>query len=69
MTRHHRIPATQGQPVCAVTVIDRRTGLVHRVNGAPMRAFSRDPDAAAAELLAGRDPSIWQARIDPLPAA
>lgn len=58
-----------GGPLCAITLIDRRTGRPHRVNGAALVALSRDPDAAAAELLAGRDPRIWSARVQPLPGA
>ncbi|SCX85895.1 hypothetical protein [Paracoccus tibetensis] len=56
-------------PLCAITLIDRRTGRPHRVNGAALVALSRDPDGAAAELLAGRDPRIWSARVQPLPGA
>jgi hypothetical protein len=55
-------------PVCAIRLIDRRTGRVHRVNGAPLVLFARDPNAAAAELLLDRDPALWDLRIDPLPA-
>jgi hypothetical protein len=55
-------------PVCAVRLIDRRTGRVHRVNGAPLVLFSRDTVAAAAELLLNRDRTLWDVRIDPLPA-
>lgn len=62
-------PLTQGRPaLCAVTLIDRRTGRPHRVNGAAVVALSRDPDGAAAELMAGRDARLWDARIQPLPA-
>jgi hypothetical protein len=63
-----RASAARG-PLCAITLIDRRTGRPHRVNGAALVALSRDPDAAAAELLAGRDPRIWSARVQPLPGA
>ena len=55
-------------PVCAVRLVDRRTGTVHRVNGAPLILFTRDTGAAAAELLSNRDRSLWDVRIDPLPA-
>jgi len=55
-------------PVCAVRLIDRRTGTVHRVNGAPLILFARDPGAAAAELLTNRDRALWEVRVDPLPA-
>lgn len=53
-------------PTCAVRLIDRRTGAVHRVNGVPLILFTRSPDIAATELLSGRDPAVWEARIDPL---
>ena len=49
--------------LCAVTLIDRRTGRPHRVNGAALVALSRAPRAAAAELLAGRNARLWDARI------
>ena len=63
-------PLTQGRPaLCAVTLIDRRTGRPHRVNGAALVALSRDPHGAAAELLARRDARLWDARIQPLPAS
>ncbi|MFN3276248.1 MAG: hypothetical protein ACK41U_16435 [Paracoccus sp. (in: a-proteobacteria)] len=55
------------RPLCAITLIDRRTGRPHRVNGAPLVALSRDPDHAAAELLTGRDIRLWETRIQPLP--
>lgn len=51
---------------CVVRLIDRRTGLTHRVNGTPLVVFTRSPQQAVAELLAGRDNSIWEARIDPI---
>ena len=53
-------------PACAVRLIDRRTGEAHRVNGTPLVVFTRQPSEAVAELLAGRDPKIWEARIDPI---
>lgn len=65
MSLHQTIPTRR--PLCAVTLIDRRTGRPHRVNGAPLTALSRDPDLAATELLAGRDARIWDTRIQPLP--
>lgn len=55
-----------GGPVCAVKLIDRRTGLAHRVNGRPLMVFTRDPKFAAAELLEGRDVRLWQVRVEPL---
>lgn len=54
------------RPLYSVRLIDRRTGQVHRVNGAPLLALSREPQAAAASLLEGRDPNLWEARIESL---
>lgn len=51
---------------CAIRLIDRRTGLTHRVNGQPVVVFSRDPEEAAAVLLAGRDPQNWVTHIEPI---
>lgn len=51
---------------CVVRLIDRRTGLTHRVNGTPLVIFTRRPEEAAAELLEGRDRRIWTAQIDPI---
>lgn len=69
MSLSHPIPTfyPARRPLCAITLIDRRTGRPHRVNGAPLTALSRDPDLAATELLSGRDPHLWDARIQPLP--
>lgn len=50
----------------AVHLIDRRTGAPHRVNGTPLVIFTRRPDEAAADLLEGRDPAVWEARIKPI---
>lgn len=51
---------------CVVRLVDRRTGLTQRVGGRPQVIFSRYPQEAAAELLEGRDRSIWEVRIDPI---
>jgi hypothetical protein len=51
---------------CAVRLIDRRTGAAHRINGSPLVIYTREPHAAAADLLAGRDPSFWEVRVEPL---
>lgn len=51
---------------CSVRLIDRRTGRTHRVNGAPMVVQSREPHRTASEMLRGRDPAIWEARIEVL---
>jgi hypothetical protein len=55
-------------PTCAVRLIDRRTGLTHRVNGSPMVIFTRNPSDAVADLLEGRDASVWEARVEPIGA-
>jgi hypothetical protein len=52
--------------VCAVRLIDKRTGLTHRVNGSPLVAYTRNPTEAVAELLSGRDASVWEARVEPI---
>jgi hypothetical protein len=51
---------------CAVRLVDRRTGQTHRINGSPLILFTQRPEEAATELLAGRDPLVWEARIEPL---
>lgn len=53
---------------CAVRLIDRRTGQTHRVNGSPLVIFTRNPDAAVADLLDGRDAAVWEARVEPIGA-
>lgn len=53
-------------PLCSVRLIDRRTGKAPRVNGAPLLVYSRNPESAAAEMLDGRDPDLWEIRIEPL---
>ncbi len=55
--------------VCAVRLVDRRTGLTHRVNGSPLVLFTRNPVEAVAELLSGRDARVWEARVEPIGAA
>lgn len=55
--------------VCAVTLVDRRTGAALRVNGSRLTIYTRSPALAAEELLTGRDPSVWDVRIDPLDPA
>lgn len=54
---------------CAVRLVDRRTGLTHRVNGSPLVLFTKNPHEAVAELLAGRDARVWEARVDPIGGA
>ena len=54
---------------CAVRLIDRRTGEGHRINGSPLVLFTRNPAEAVAELLAGRDARVWEARVEPIGGA
>ena len=49
---------------CAVWLIDRRTGATHRVNGRPFVVFTRRPDLAIAEMMEGRDPAVWDTRVE-----
>lgn len=58
--------AMMSMDTCMVRLVDRRTGAAHRVNGKPLTVFTRNPNDAAAALLSGRDPAIWEARIEPL---
>jgi hypothetical protein len=51
---------------CAVRLVDRRNGRTHRVNGSPLVLFTRNPAEAVAELLSGRDASVWEARVEPI---
>lgn len=62
------MPETLSQ-ACAVRLIDRRTGQTHRINGSPLVLFTRSPDEAVAELLSGRDATVWEARVEPIGAA
>jgi hypothetical protein len=61
--------AADGGRTCSVGLIDRRTGAAHRINGAPLVVFTRRPDEAAADLMDGRDPAVWEVRIEPLSPA
>lgn len=54
---------------CAVRLVDRRTGLTHRVNGSPLVLYTKNPTEAVAELLSGRDAAVWEARIEPIGGA
>lgn len=55
-----------GGPLCQVSLIDIRTGHPLRLNGAVVSVQTRHPQHAAAQLLEGRDASLWQLRINPL---
>jgi hypothetical protein len=57
--------ADASRRVFVVRLIDRRTGQTHRVIGSPIQRITRTPDLAAAELLAGRDASVWDAQVEP----
>ncbi|HEY0213286.1 MAG TPA: hypothetical protein VGC40_06835 [Paenirhodobacter sp.] len=50
----------------AVSLIDRRTGSLHRVNGTAQSVLTGDPQAVATEFLRNRDKSLWDVRIDPM---
>jgi hypothetical protein len=54
---------------CAVRLVDRRTGLTQRINGSPLVIFTRNPTEAVADLLDGRDTSVWEARVEPIGGA
>lgn len=61
------MPMMQGAArACMVRLIDRRTGAAHRINGTPLTLYTRRPAEAAAELMQGRDATIWEARIEPI---
>lgn len=53
-------------PLFAVRLVDRRTGKDLSIRGIPLTAFSRRPEETAAEMLSGRDPRQWEARIEVL---
>ena len=63
-----KVNASGMRGTCVVRLIDRRTGLTHRLGGSPLVIFTRDPVEAARELLAGRDTAIWEVRVDPIEA-
>lgn len=63
------VPDIIAGSLCAVTLIDRRSGLAARRNGSRLQVLTRNPQAAAAEFLAGRDPLVWDVRIEPLDPA
>jgi hypothetical protein len=49
--------------VCVVTLVDRRTGATLSLNGHRVAVYTRAPRIAAEELLAGRDPALWDVRV------
>lgn len=53
-------------PFYAARLIDLLTVQVHRVNSAPLLALGHDARPAAASLLEDCDPTLRQARIEPL---
>ncbi len=66
LTNQGQGDTAQAQPVYSVCLIDRRSGQIHRVNGAPLLALGRDPERAAAALLEGRGLALWETRTQPL---
>ena len=64
--RQNKVNAMGMRGTCVVRLIDRRTGLTHKVGGSPLVIFTRDPALAASELLAGRDSTVWEVRVDPI---
>lgn len=51
---------------CLVSLIDRRTGRPHRVDGTPLVIHARHPKQIAERLMQGRDASKWEVRISVL---
>ncbi len=66
LTSSGAVRSSRTTGTCAVHLIDRRTGAAHRINGTPLVIFTRRPDEAAADLLSGRDPAVWEVRIEPV---
>ncbi len=70
MPARHRfraaVPARRPSTICAVSLINRRTGSTHRENDVPVIRITRDPAAAVSALLANRDVALWDVRIDPI---
>lgn len=63
------IPSMIPGTLCVVSLVDRRTGVPLRVNGSKLAIFTRAPALAAGELLQGRDPSIWEVKVQALDPA
>lgn len=57
------------KPLFAVSLIDARTGRAHRVGGAILTLFTRNPDEAARDLLRNRDPQKWHVDARAFPGA
>lgn len=53
----------------AVSLIDARTGRLHRVGAAGMTLFTRDPETAGQNLLRNRDPQHWKVEVRSFNAA
>ena len=53
-------------PCYAVRLIDRTTGMAHCVADIPLVIYSRDPQAAVADLLRNRDPNRWTVHVEPV---
>lgn len=50
-------------PVCVVRLINRRTGLPHRINGTALEVLTRTPDEASRDLLRNRDTTLWRIEV------
>lgn len=61
---HLSAPKARPAPLCVVQLVDRRTGALHRVNGTPLSVFTHTPHAAVTDMMSGRDPALWEARVD-----
>jgi hypothetical protein len=54
------------QDIYAVCLIDRRSGLPMRSNGALVTIYTPFPDEAAAQALQGRSAAVWEVRVERL---
>ena len=64
-----RSPEHVSGRTCMVRLVDRRTGAPLRVDGAVVTLMTRNPEEAVRDLMAGRNPSRWDARVDPIDSA
>ena len=58
--------ATNAAPVCAVRLINRSTGMVHRIKSTPLVRFTRSPQDATIDLLRNRDTTQWGVLVETL---
>lgn len=66
--RSKRTKNTDGgaREIYAVRLIDRRSGLPMRSNGALVTIYTAFPNEAAAEALKGRSREVWEVRVERL---